>query len=112
MVLVVLIVERQGVFVLVIQEGIMIVDGVLVLCYVDIVDYDLVDIFMVFLKSFYSWFFQILGVRGKYVYGFFKCVLCFIGIRVFGEEMFYQGLDSEVMGGKEMIILVFDWYDE
>lgn len=32
----------------------MIVDGVWVLCYVDIVDYDLVDFFMFLLKSFYN----------------------------------------------------------
>lgn len=112
MVLAVSTVERQGAFAPVTQEGTMIVDGVLVSCYADIADHDLADTLMAPLKSFYSWSPQILGARGKYAHGLLKRVLRPIGTRAFGEEMFYQGPDSEVMGGKETITSVFDWYNE
>lgn len=90
----------------------MIVDGVWVSCYADIVDHDLADNLMTPLKSFYGWAPHMLGVRGKYAHGYLKRVLRPIGTTVFGEKMFYQGPDSEVEGGRETVTKVFNWGDE
>ena len=100
--------ERQGAFAPVTQEGTMIVDGVWVSCYADIADHDLADYLMAPLKSFYRWAPQMLGARGTYAHGYLKRVLRPIGTRVFGEQMFYQGPNSEVMGGKETVSSLFD----
>ena len=100
--------ERVGAFAPVTQEGTMIVDGVWVSCYADIVDHDLADSLMAPLKSFDGWAPRMLGARGKYAHGYLKQVLRPIGLRVFGKDRFYQGPDSEVMGGKETITSVFD----
>lgn len=96
--------ERLGAFAPVTREGTMIVDGVWVSCYADIVDHDLVDSFMSPLKSLYNMAPQMLGARGTFVHGYLKQVLRPIGLRLLGKEKFYQGPEGEESGGKEAVM--------
>lgn len=96
--------ERFGAFAPVTQEGTMIVDGVWVSCYADIVDHDLADSLMSPLKSFYNMAPQTLGARGLNVHGYLKQVLRPIGLRILGKEKFYQGPEGEETAGKDNTI--------
>lgn len=96
--------ERFGAFAPVTQEGTMIVDGVWVSCYADIVDHNLADSLMSPLKSFYNMAPQTLGARGLNVHGYLKQVLRPIGLRILGKEKFYQGPEGEETAGKDNTI--------
>ena len=90
MVIAVSLAQSQGAFAPVTQEGTMIVDGVWVSCYADIVDHELAHSMMAPLNSLYSLAPRILGAGGKYAHGYLKGVLRPIGIRLFGKEKFFN----------------------
>ncbi|XP_029193422.2 desert hedgehog protein-like [Acropora millepora] len=89
--------ERQGAFAPVTEEGTMLVDNVWVSCYADIADHDLAHTLMTPLKRLYSLAPHVLGSKGKYVHGYLRGALRPIGVRIFGEEKFYQSPKNKAL---------------
>lgn len=89
--------ERHGAFAPVTEEGTMLVDNVWVSCYADIANHDLAHTLMTPLKRLYSLAPHVLGSRGKYVHGYLRGALRPIGVRIFGEEKFYQSPQNKAL---------------
>ncbi|XP_068740613.1 uncharacterized protein [Montipora capricornis] len=89
--------EQRGAFAPVTEEGTMLVDNVWVSCYADLADHDLADTLMTPLKRLYGLAPHVLGPRGMYVHKYLKGVLRPIGVRIFGEETFYQNTQKKVL---------------
>ena len=75
----------------------MLVDNVWVSCYADIADHDLAHTLMTPLKRLYSLAPHVLGSRGKYVHGYLRRAFRPVGVRIFGEEKFYQSPQNKAL---------------